>query len=159
MTDALAVATFYLDASALVKRYMAEAGTAWVESVCADDSHVIATAQIGLVEVAAAFASKRRGNFITPHECDRALADLIRDAQIRYLLVAIDQALVDNAIQLTRRQRLSGYDAVHLACALALNEPLVGAGQPPLIFAAADEDLLAAAATEGLATDNPNDHP
>jgi predicted nucleic acid-binding protein len=155
----LAVATFYLDASALVKRYMAEAGTAWVESVCADDSHVIATAQIGLVEVAAAFASKRRGNFITPHECDRALADLIRDAQIRYLLVAIDQALVDNAIQLTRRQRLRGYDAVHLACALALNEPLVGAVQPPLIFVAADEDLLAAAATEGLATDNPNDHP
>lgn len=50
------------------------------------------------------------------------------------------------------------YDAVHLACALALNEPLVDSGQPPLIFVAADEDLLAAAA-EGLATDNPNDHP
>lgn len=159
MTEALAVATFYLDASALVKRYMAETGTAWVESVCADDSHVIAIAQIGLVEVAAAFASKRRGNFITPDEYDRALADLIHDAQTRYLLVAVDQALVDSAIQLTRRQRLRGYDAVHLACALALNEPLVDAGQPPLMFVAADKDLLTAAAAEGLATDNPNDHP
>jgi predicted nucleic acid-binding protein len=159
VTDALAVATFYLDASALVKRYMAETGTAWVESVCADDSHVIAIAQIGLVEVAAAFASKRRGNFITPDEYDNALADLIRDAQARYLLVAVDQTLVDSAIQLTRRQRLRGYDAVHLACALALNKPLVDSGQPPLIFVAADKDLLAAAAAEGLATDNPNDHP
>ena len=31
------VRTFYLDASALVKRYLAETGSAWVESVCADE--------------------------------------------------------------------------------------------------------------------------
>jgi hypothetical protein len=74
------------------------------------------------------------------------------------LLVAVDQTLVDSAIQLTRRQRLRGYDAVHLACALALNEPLVDSGQPPFIFVAADENLLATATAEGLATDNPNDH-
>jgi predicted nucleic acid-binding protein len=82
VTYASAIATFYFDASALVKRYMAETGTAWVESVCANDSYVIATAQIGLVEVAAAFASKRRGTFITPDEYDNALiVDSIEDVQ------------------------------------------------------------------------------
>ena len=68
------VRTFYLDASALVKRYLAETGSAWVESVCADEeTNAIAIAHFGLVETAAAFAAKQRGGFITPvdHETMR----------------------------------------------------------------------------------------
>jgi len=152
--------TFYLDSSALVKRYMAEVGTAWVETLCADeDTHAIAIAHIGLVEVAAVFASKRRGRFITPAQCDNALADLIQDAQRRYQLAAVGPAVIDRAIQLTRRRKLRGYDAVHLACALTLNDPLVESGLSPLTFVSADDDLLAAAMAEGLATDNPHNHP
>lgn len=151
--------TFYLDASALVKRYVAEIGTAWVAALCADeDNHAIAMAHIGLVETAAAFAMKRRGNFIASEVYDNALADLIRDAQVRYQLVAVSPAVIDNAIQLTRRHKLRGYDAVHLACALAVNAPLVNNGMPPLTFVCADNELLAAATFEGLATDNPNNH-
>ncbi len=152
--------TFYLDASALVKRYITEAGTAWVEAICADEAgHAIATAQIGLVEVAAAFAAKQRGHFITSAEYDQALANLIYDAQQRYKLVGVDQTMVNSGIQLTRRQKLRGYDAIHLACALALNAPLVAKGLSPLTFACADNDLLAAATAEGLSTDNPNNYP
>jgi len=152
--------TFYLDASALVKRYMAENGTAWVEALCADqDNHAIAIAHIGLVEVAAAFAAKRRGDFITSVEYDQALANLVFDAQQRYQLVGMSQILVDSAIQLTRRQKLRGYDAVHLTCALALNTPLVDNELPPLLLVSADNDLLMAAAAEGLSTDNPNNYP
>ena len=52
--------TVYLDASALVKRYLAERGSAWVESLCADEANnAIAIARFGLVETAAAFAAKR----------------------------------------------------------------------------------------------------
>jgi len=152
--------TFYLDASALVKRYIVEDGTAWVEALCADEeNHAIAIADVGLVEVAAAFAAKRRGHFITSAEYDRVLANLVQDAQQRYQLVGIGQSIVDNGIQLTRRQKLRGYDAIHLACALALNAPLLENGLPPLTFVSADNDLLAAAAAEGLPTDNPNNYP
>lgn len=152
--------TLYLDASALVKRYLAETGSAWVESICADEEGVaIAIAHVGLVETAAAFAAKRRGQFITASEHESALADLMRDARTRYRLVAVGPAIIDSAIQLTRRQRLRGYDAIHLACALALNRPLVENDLPALTFIAADGDLLAAATAEGLATDNPNLHP
>ncbi len=45
------------------------------------------------------------------------------------------------------------------ASTLALNGPIVDNGCPPLIFVSADNDLLIAAAAEGLATDNPNNHP
>lgn len=149
-----------MDASALVKRYLVESGSAWVESLCADEvSNAIAIAHFGLVETAAAFAAKQRGRFITPAEHDSALADLLRDAGGRYRLVTVGPSLIDEAIQLTRRQKLRGYDAIHLACALALNRPLVDNDLPSLTFVAADDDLLAAAADEGLSVDNPNLHP
>jgi predicted nucleic acid-binding protein len=150
--------TFYLDASALVKRYILEDGTAWIETLCVDeDNHAIAIVQIGLVEVAAAFAAKVRGHFITSAEYNQAVGNLMWDAQQRYQLVGVEQNLVTNAIQLTRRQKLRGYDAIHLAGALALNVPLVKDGLPPLVFVSADNDLLAAMA-EGLNTDNPNNY-
>jgi predicted nucleic acid-binding protein len=95
----------------------------------------------------------------TEAEYDNALANLIRDASSRYQLVAVIPARIDTAIQLTRRWKLRGYDAVHMACALAVNEPLVNRNLPPLTFVCADNDLLTAAAAEGLATDNPNNHP
>ena len=151
--------TFYLDASALVKRYLAETGSTWVESLCADEANnAIAIARFGLVETAAAFAAKRRGQFITDGEYESALGELLRDAGDRYRLMAVGPTVIDNAIQLTRRQKLRGYDAIHLACALALNKPLVDYSLPLLTFVTADDNLLAAAGSEGLVTENPNDH-
>lgn len=54
---------FYLDTSALVKRYVMETGSGWTIALCdVAAGHTIATAQITKVEAAAAFASKRRNN-------------------------------------------------------------------------------------------------
>lgn len=151
--------TCYFDSSALVKRYMCEAGTTWVQGWCDDPTQVVAVAEIGLVEMAAAFASKLRGGFITAAMSNDARTDLLEDARREYVLVAIDRSIVDDAIDLTARQRLRGYDAVHLACALRLNRALITHRLPPLLFVSADGNLLAAATAEGLATDDPNQHP
>jgi len=59
----------------------------------------------------------------------------------------------------TQRQKLRGCDALHLATALAANEALLAGGLPPLIFVAADNDLLIVARAEGLATENPDLYP
>jgi len=85
--------------------------------------------------------------------------DLFQDAQIRFRLVSVGRAIINDAVQLTYRQKLRGYDAIHLACALALNRPLVDNDLPTLTFVAADDNLLTAAAAEGLPVDNPNRHP
>jgi len=118
----MTTATCYFDSSALVKRYMSETGTSWVQSWCDDSAQVVALAEIGLVEVTAAFAGKLRGNFITAAMCDEAQQDLLADARAEYVLVAVDRAIVDAAIGLARRYRLRGYDAVHLASAQRLNQ-------------------------------------
>jgi len=147
---------FYLDSSALVKRYAVETGTEWVRALCSKPDHVIAVALIGLVEVAAAVAGKLRGRIIDRATGDIILTGLKADAATQYLLLDVNQYVVDEAIELTGRRRLRGYDAVHLACALRLNRALMDRRLPSLTLVAADNDLLKAAQAEGLETENPN---
>jgi len=151
--------TDYSDSSALVKRYVDEAGSAWFQARCNDAARTIATADLSRVEVAAAFAGKLRGQFITQAEYQEIRARLAADAKKRYHLIAVTPQRVDEAIELTARHRLRGYDAVHLACALHLNRALLDADLPPLTLVAADEELLKAAQSEGLETENPDLHP
>jgi predicted nucleic acid-binding protein len=52
---------FYLDASALLKRYVQEAGSQWITALYAPAAnHTLATAHITKVEAAAALAAKFR---------------------------------------------------------------------------------------------------
>lgn len=150
---------YYADSSALVKRYVNEVGSAWVQAVCDPPAnHVIALAHVGLAEIAAALGIKYRQNLLTAEVRDRLLRDLLRDGQDQYWLVDVDQGMVTDAIALTRRQKLRGYDAIHLACALFLEHTLLRQGLPGLVLLSADQDLLAAAQAEGLLTDTPNLH-
>lgn len=60
-------------------------------------------------------------------------------------------------MRIVERHGLRGYDAVQLAAALEVNHALVQS-QMPLTFVAADKNLLTAANTEGLITEDPNAH-
>jgi len=84
---------------------------------------------------------------------------MFNDFENSYRLIAVDLPLVDLASDLTKRQKLRGYDAIQLAAALTLNEILIKEDIAPLTFISADNDLLQAAANEGLNTDNPNLYP
>ena len=149
--------TFYLDSSALVKRYAIETGTAWVRMLCEQADSVIAVALFGLAEVAAAVNGKRRSGTLDAAASDAILNDLKADAVAQYSLLDIDQFVVDEAMDLTSRHRLRGYDAIHLACALRLNRALIELQLPSLILVSADGDLLKAAQGEHLTTENPNE--
>ena len=54
---------------------------------------------------------------------------------------------------------LRAYDALHLACALAVREAIARQQLSIPVFVAADDALLAAAAAEGFPVDNPLQHP
>ncbi len=150
---------YYADSSALVKRYVNEIGSAWVQAICEPAAnHIIVLAHIGLAEIAAALGVKYRQNVLTTDVRDGLLRDLQRDGRDQYWLVDVEQNMVTDAIDLIRRQKLRGYDAVHLACALFLEHTLLQQGLPGLTLVSADQDLLTAAQAEGLLTDNPNLH-
>lgn len=155
------MSTFYLDASALAKRYLTETGSAWIVALTHPSSqHTIVIAEITRVEVAAALAARHRApSGLSRKERDDAVALLLKHCDVEYRIAPLSSAIIGRAVELTQNHRLRGYDAVQLASALAANATLVAAGLPGLTFVAADNDLLTAAQSEGLATDNPNNHP
>lgn len=152
---------FLLDTSAIVKRYALEVGSRWIlELVNPAAAHTIALAEITLAEVAAALAAKHRApGGITEAERDQALAIFLHHCRTEYGLLATTRLIIDRAVALTQRHRLRGYHAVQLATALVANEALTAGGLAALTFVAADDDILAAARSEGLSTENPNHHP
>ncbi|MBI3989866.1 MAG: type II toxin-antitoxin system VapC family toxin [candidate division NC10 bacterium] len=151
---------YCLDASALVKRYADEPGSAWVRQITDPAAqHTILLAEITLAEVAAALAAKQRiPGGLTLEEWDRALSRFLQDCDEHFLLLPVDRGVIDQAVGLTQRYRLRGYDAVQLATALVTSEELTSHALPPLVFVASDDDLLTAAKVEGLSTENPLHH-
>jgi hypothetical protein len=149
---------YYLDTSALVKRYLTEIGSIWVAALTDPAaSNSIAVAPLTRVE-AAAIAARQRAGTITLHERDRLVALLLQHMDTEYIVTPLSDAIVAQAVRLTQQHRLRGYDAVQLATALDTNAAVVAADLPALTFVAADNDLLAAARAEGLAAKNPTAH-
>ena len=151
---------YYLDASALVKRYAGELGSAWIRQITDPVAeNTVLLAEIALAEVAAALAAKHRApGGITRQQRDRALSRFLQDCDEHFLLLPVDRPVIDRAVELTQTHRLRGYDAVQLATALVTGEALKSQNLSPPVFVAGDDDLLIAAQAEGLPTDNPLDH-
>jgi len=155
------VSLFYLDASAIVKRYSPETGSAWIRSLTDTLSgHVVTLSEISLAEVGAALAVKHRvPGGITLQERDSALSLFLGHCQSEYNLITVSRLIIDLAVRLTQEHKLRGYDAVQLASALVTNQAFTSAGLASLTFVAGDDDLLRAAEAERLVIDNPNLHP
>lgn len=138
---------FYLDTSALVKRYCPEVGSTWISALTNPvTGNTIILSEITMAETAAVFAAKHRASRgITRRERDDALALFQHHCAIDYDLVPVTRATIDLAVNLTQSHRLRGYDAVQLATALLANQALLRLSLNPLTFVAADRDLLAAA--------------
>ena len=151
---------YYLDASALVKRYADEAGSAWIRQITDREAgHTILLAEITLAEVAVALAAKRRApGGITQEQRDRALSRFLQDCDEHFLLLPADRLVIDRAVALTRNYRLRGYDAVQLAAALVSSDTLQEQNLSAPIFVASDTDLLSAATAESLPVENPLVH-
>ena len=150
---------YFLNSSALVKRYALETGTAWIGRLCDPMANpTILIANVTIVEMAAALASKRRSQEITAEAYGWMMQDFIRDAANQYRILSVDQRVITLGVDLTGRQKLRGYDAVQLAVALVINSALIGQELSPLTFVCGDADLLTAANNEGLHTDDPNLH-
>jgi len=148
-----------MDSSAIVKRYVVEVGSTWVEAICNPDLHnTINLVRITLAEVASAFFRRNREGTLTTIECNDLLSAFLNDCMTQYRLAEVTLDAVNLAIQLIRRHPLRAYDAVQLATAILANRSLLANQLPQLIFVSADNRLCTAAAAEGLTSDNPNLH-
>lgn len=155
--------SFYLDTSALVKYYIPETGSAWVDELIDAQMYrekwryEILISQLTVIEVAAAVEKRRRMKEISERHRVRTLSKFSIDARQRYAIVRVSDSIVELAVKLTARHPLRAYDAVQLASALRLNQVMLENDLPPLTFASADETLCKAANAENLAATNPNE--
>lgn len=134
----------YLDASALVKRYVAEAGSAEVRRLI-DQAEAVGTAIISRAEVAAALAQAVRMALLTREEGASAL-QLFGAEWESLVRLQMTEILVSRAASLAWDYNLRGYDAAHLASALFWRD-LLGES---VTVATYDRQLWNAAQATGL---------
>ncbi|MCI0737474.1 MAG: type II toxin-antitoxin system VapC family toxin [Gemmataceae bacterium] len=154
------MAGYFVDSSALVKRYVAEIGSSWMQRVTATGSgSVCFVASVTAVEVQAAVYRRFRMGLI-----DRALADSLaiaarREFQNQFRHITVQSPILLEAIDLVSKHPLRAYDAIQLSAALYLQRVRVPMSLSRLTFLSADKVLNQAALAEGLLVDDPNDHP
>jgi uncharacterized protein len=105
----------YIDASALVKRYVAEEGSAAVGELIGQ-STAVGTAIISRAEVAAAFAKAVRMKALTKNEAASAL-QVFNSEWENLIRLQLTEILISRAAALAWDHGLRGYDATHMASA------------------------------------------
>jgi predicted nucleic acid-binding protein len=154
------VSRYYLDTSALVKRYVDEAGSDWLRTLTAlDQNALLFISRMTIVEVISAFARRLRDGSLTREEFAAARDALQGDCLDEYRVMPPTLDIVNLACALLERHPLRAYDAIHLATALDAQQFLLSHSDLSVTFLSADDRLNRAAAAEGLAVDNPNLHP
>lgn len=106
----------YLDASALVKRYVAEAGSDEVADLI-ERADVVGTVIVSRAEVAAALAKAQRMKVVSREGAEAALQAFGAEwtALVR---IQMTEILAARAAALAWAHGLRGYDAVHLSAAV-----------------------------------------
>lgn len=133
----------YFDASALVKRYVQEAGGTAVRRLLSAGSP--ATSRLSEVEVASALVRRCREGAFPRRERDQALAALRKDLAAMHVVELVPEISARTYALLTRHP-LRANDAVQLASCIHLQERL-GRPVPLVVF---DQRLAEAARAEGL---------
>jgi predicted nucleic acid-binding protein len=154
------VSHYYLDASALVKRYVDEVGSDWLRTIVASTRPLLLfTSRMTIVEVISAFARRVREGSLSSAELAIARDAFRGDCLNEYQIMPPTMTVIDLACVLLEQHPLRAYDATHLATALGAQQFLAAQGYPPLTFLSADDRLNRVATAEGLQVDNPNHHP
>jgi hypothetical protein len=159
------MSAYYFDSSAVVKLYISEAGSSWIEQIAQprkaneEAERLVVFALIGIAETAAAISRHYRRGLLTAELRQKLYRQFMQDHPKRFTTLAITDDIVLKAAKLTQEYMLRGYDAVHLASALSYDQLLKSDSGEALIFVTADEVLYRAAQAAGLIVENPNNYP
>ena len=107
---------YYLDTSALVKRYYEEQGSAWVHSLFQLEN-VLMASKVAYAELLAALARKRREKEITEANFTHAVESFQQEWK-EFAVAEVTEAVFADLLALLKRHPLRGFDAIHLCTAL-----------------------------------------
>jgi len=153
------MAMYFLDSSALVKRYIRETGSDWVCNLF-DPSlgNQFFIAAIAGVEIISAITRRAKNGSINVADAIAIRNQFKQDFQAEYQIIEISENIINSAIFIAEFYALGGYDAVQLASGRELNMLCITNGLTLINFISADNDLNTAALSEGLIVENPNNY-
>ncbi|MDF2387663.1 type II toxin-antitoxin system VapC family toxin [Nostoc ellipsosporum NOK] len=154
------MAIYFIDSSALVKRYISEIGSAWVLGLFDPAlNNEVFIAAITSVEIIAAITRRSRGGSISITDATITRNQFRSDLQKDYQIIEITESIINYGMALSEIYGLRGYDAIQLAAGRAVNTLCIANGLPSITFVSADKELNTAVVSEGLKIENPNSHP
>lgn len=149
------MSSFFVDTSALAKRYVQEPGTNWVLTwIEPQFSNVTLVSELVLVEMQSLLARYVRSGHLSPQAAEALRIDFLLHYRDEYLAIPLDTHIVQSAGDLVRQHNLRSLDAIQLASAMHGTQIL---GER-ITFVSGDVNLLTAAEAEGFTTDNPYTH-
>jgi len=153
----------YLDSSALVKRYVKEAGTEELAAklqVEESTSPAVFTSILTYAEIHATLARKFRDKSLRPKGFAHARREFDTDWAFGLTIINLETSILASVRTLVREFPLKGSDAIHLASALWLlhstqlrSQARVGTGE--LVFVTSDKKLGRAAVRNRLKVFDP----
>lgn len=150
------MSVYFVDTSALAKRYLVETGSAWVRGwIEPAHGNVMVIAETTIVEMKSLLHRRQREGSLTALAAVALQNDFLLHAQKQYLRVSFDEHVLNLAGHMVDTYPLRALDAIQLASAIR-GATILG---DPTTFVSADHNLLQAAAAEGFTIDNPNAHP
>ncbi|UCG14081.1 MAG: type II toxin-antitoxin system VapC family toxin [Deltaproteobacteria bacterium] len=136
----------YLDTSALLKKYFKEPGSAEVIGRW-KEAKAIVTSSVAYAETLASFHRKKREVTINAKTFGNILKSFRRDWS-SFIRVEVSDDLNETIDKIVDDYRLRGFDAIHLASALIIDETV----SENFLFACYDKRLILAAQKTGLQT-------
>lgn len=153
------MATYFLDTSAIIKRYILEKGSSGMVALCDPaQGNAIYISQAARIEVISAICRRAREQSITLDERNELIQQFREDCEKGYNTWTVTTEIYDAAGELCRFHPLRAYDAVQLACVLAVRTFAQKNKAPEPVFLCADNNLLNIASIEGLSIENPNNY-
>ncbi len=147
------MATYYLDSSALLKRYRTEPGTEVVRELIGNSSpdDVFITSLLTTLEIEASVVRILKGRVITEDAYHVLLGRLTQDVRDVLALYPVTSVTIQRAVEITRRHGLRAGDAIHLATALqslSWRGELLATQDRAIVLVTSDRELLTAASRE-----------
>lgn len=139
---------FYLDTSALVKRYRTERGTEVVEQLLANPSPEdrFFISFLSIIELTSGITRLLRGGQLREDSANEILAAFRRDIRELFRVWPLDDEVAIAAVGVAEEFGLRSADAIHLATAQRI-APLTPDAP---VMVSSDRELLNAAAAAGL---------
>lgn len=146
---------YYLDTSALLKRYKSEQGTEVVNDLFTNklQDDVLITSYFSALEVEAAVARALKGRILSRASYRAIIGRFAQELGESLLVQPISNTIVAESIGHARRYALRAADAIHLSTAMRLSQ----AAMEPAVFVTSDKELLLTAQAEGLQEMDPQE--